>query len=341
MNDYVVGTSAYSHADKGLLREAHIGFVRQGFPFPFTDRHDGTLSEGYKEARAKAQNWVEQGFKIMGITPLLGFERPDAVPRVWKVHSPDWMGDQLSERFFENYRDTCSFLAKDLRGLVSMWQIGNEWNARAFCGPLGMRRGCDLVFYGAQGLKSSDPSVLAGTNGGGITTAYYLFGRLFNDTRRDLLDYCGVDQYFGTHRAGGPESWDAMIEELADITQSRILINEWGYSSAGELMNDAERERAWGGAYYRSCMIHKWPYAWGGGHTPEVQAEYIRQTLRVFSKHRGKLIGMFFYRWEDQQKCWCGLSDCPCETRWGLVDLAGTLKPGFYAFKEGVQQLGL
>jgi hypothetical protein len=339
MSGFIVGTSAYAHADKELLKGAHIGHVRQGFPFPFTDGHEGTLSEEYKKAKANARNWVEQGFRIMGITPLLGFERPDVEPRVWKKHSPDWMGEQHTETFFDNYRKTCAFLARDLKGLVPIWQIGNEWNARAFCGPLGMRRACDLIFCGAEGLKSDDPSLLAGTNGGGITTAYYLFGRLFNDARRGLLDYCGVDQYFGTHRAGGPQTWDAMIEELADLTQSRILINEWGYSSAGDLMNDAERERAWGGAYYRSCMIHKWPFAWGGGHTPEVQAQYIREALRVFREHRQRLIGMFFYRWEDQEKCWCGRTDCPCETRWGLVDLSGRPKPGLHAFQEGVQGL--
>ena len=50
-------------------------------------------------------------------------------------------------------------------------------------------------------------------------------------------------------------------------------------------------------------------------------------------------IGMFFYGWEDQEKCWCGRADCPRETRWGLVDLSGRAKPGLHASQEGVQSL--
>jgi hypothetical protein len=51
-------------------------------------------------------------------------------------------------------------------------------------------------------------------------------------------------------------------------------------------------------------------------------------------------VGVFFYRWEDQERCWaCGSPDCPMETRWGLVDLEGKPKPAYHAFKEGVERL--
>jgi hypothetical protein len=51
-------------------------------------------------------------------------------------------------------------------------------------------------------------------------------------------------------------------------------------------------------------------------------------------------MGVVFYRWEDQDKCWqCGSPDCPAETAWGLVDLHGRPKPAFEAFREGVSRL--
>jgi len=90
--------------------------------------------------------------------------------------------------------------------------------------------------------------------------------------------------------------------------------------------------------FYSCCKFGKWAHAWHGAHTPEVQADYIREALKVFASHRDKLIGCFFYRWEDQEKCWCGKADCPAETRWGLVDQAGRPKPGYFAFQEAVRQ---
>ena len=35
----------------------------------------------------------------------------------------------------------------------------------------------------------------------------------------------------------------------------------------------------------------------------------------------------------------CGKPDCPAETAWGLVDLAGKPKPSYFAFKDGVRRL--
>ena len=52
--------------------------------------------------------------------------------------------------------------------------------------------------------------------------------------------------------------------------------------------------------------------------------------MAVLRKHREMLLGAFFYRWEDQERCWqCGAPDCPAETAWGLVDKDGSPKPAF------------
>ena len=37
MNDLFISTSAYPKADESLLKEARIGWVRQGFPVPYKD----------------------------------------------------------------------------------------------------------------------------------------------------------------------------------------------------------------------------------------------------------------------------------------------------------------
>jgi len=66
-----------------------------------------------------------------------------------------------------------------------------------------MRQACDLVIEAAHGLKEGDRDLIVGTNTGGSVRSYYLYGRLYADPRAPL-DYCGVDQYYGTWQAGGP-----------------------------------------------------------------------------------------------------------------------------------------
>jgi hypothetical protein len=89
-----------------------------------------------------------------------------------------------------------------------------------------------------------------------------------------------------------------------------------------------------------ACQFRKWPATWGGGHTPTVQAEFVTRAIDGFVAQRDKLMGMFFYRWEDQERCWqCGSPDCPLEIAWGLVGVDNTPKPAYQAFKDGVRRL--
>ena len=344
MNSFIIGTSAYPTADHNLMKEGGIGWVRQGFPFPFADRVGSSLAQRYVKAKERSKAWRDKGFNVMGITPLFGGEKykEDAngvlVP-VWNSRAPLWMGSPGSGEFLNNYRNVCTFLAKDLKGIVGMWQIANEMDAKKFSGPLGLRRACQLILASAESLKEADDSLVVGTNTAGIDKSYYFYGRLYSDPEYShYLDYCGVDQYFGTWQNGGPANWDPLIAELHDVTEKEILVNEWGYSSSGQIMNEEEKQLASLGSYYNVCMFKKWPFVWNRAHSPEVQAEYILEAFKMFRRHRDKVIGMFYYRWEDQETCWgCGAKDCPAETAYGLVTVAGQPKPGYAAFKEGVQ----
>jgi len=79
---------------------------------------------------------------------------------------------------------------------------------------------------------------------------------------------------------------------------------------------------------------------WGPGHNPDGQSAFVREAFDLGGRRRGKLLGLFFYRWEDQDECWqCGDTDCLAETAWGLADRAGEPKPAFHAFKEGAVRL--
>ena len=336
----MIGVSAYPNADIGLMREAGIEWVRHGFSVPFTDRLNGKVSEAYREEKAEAERWVAAGMKLMGITPGPGsqtFERDAAgqLRPVWHNWMPDWCGPLGSEQNLRSFEAICAWMARDLKGMVAAWQVCNELECPNFAGPLNLRQACELILAGAGGLKASDGSLFVGMNTGGDPEGYYLFGRLFADPAAPL-DYCGDDEYYGSWHPGGPEQMADRIPELHAITGKPVVLNEFGFSSAGEPKRDASGRLPEGGG----CETKSWWRTWGPGHTPEGQAEFVRVIFDAFRAQRDELAGVFFYRWEDQARCWsCGSPDCPIETRWGLVDLKGKPKPAYHAFKEGVLRL--
>ena len=342
MNKLLIGTSAGPGANVALIQEAGIGWVRQDFPFPFADRLGGKLTDGYRQAKETAKIWCEHGLMVMGVTPLIGIggyqaDAGGVMQFIWQDWLPAWMGSPGSEDYYRQYQELCVFLAQDLRGIVRMWQVTNEMDIPIFAGPLKPRQASELILRAARGLKETDSSLIVGTNTAGGGYAYYLYGRLYADPA-GYLDYCGVDGYYGSWAEGEPETWAGRIAELYELTGKKVLVNEWGFASAGEVMNAEElRARNQGAS---ACQFRKWPATWDGGHTPAVQADYVRLVYESLLPYREVLLGAFFYRWEDQARCWqCGSPDCPLETAWGLVDIQNRPKPAYVAFKEGVKRL--
>ncbi len=340
MSELIIGTSAYPDADRDLLEEAGIGWLRRGFPFPFEDRVGGEVTESYTRTKAKAQELREDGFRLMGVTPGPGIatyetDEEGELTRRWHSRLPQWAGEPGSGELLETYEQTCRWLADDLGDLVSAWQVANELDIPVFAGPLNPREACDLISAGARGLKNADDSLLVGFNlTAGWSKTLYFFGYLYG--RGDgPLDYCGLDGYYGTWQRGGPEQWAERIDIAHDWSGKPVLVNEWGFSSAGGPVTEEERT-----SDASVCETHKWKNTWGAGHNPEGQAEFVEAAFDVFAERRHKLIGLFFYRWEDQAECWqCGDPDCPAETAWGLVDLEGNPKPAYHEFKRGVNRL--
>jgi len=339
MSNCIIGTSASESADPALLKQAHIGWIRQDFDIPFVDGVGGQLSDKYVRSKEQARRWVAQGFRMMGVSHGLGIGtyKPDATGQMafhWQSELPDWYGEPGSDAFMANYQAVCRFLADDLRGIVDLWQIANELDIPLFVGPLSVTQAAKLLESGARGLKEGNPAALVGPNMGGIQRGYYLYGRLYRDAS-DVLDYVGIDGYLGTWEPGPPQLWSERIALLHELTGKPVLINEWGFASRGEVLREGELPS---GAPL--CQSRKWQFSWGDGHTPAGQAAFVREAFRAFAKQKAHLMGLFFYRWEDQSHCWqCGAPDCPIETAWGLVDLHGAPKPSFTAFREGVEML--
>ena len=69
-------------------------------------------------------------------------------------------------------------------------------------------------------------------------------------------------------------------------------------------------------------------------HTPEGQGRFFRDLIpRMYDLPF--VGGLIVYCYSDSERCYmCGQSDCPTETRWGLVDVDGNEKPSYYAVRK-------
>ena len=72
----------------------------------------------------------------------------------------------------------------------------------------------------------------------------------------------------------------------------------------------------------------------GYPHTPEGQAKFYNDTILRFY-NTPFVCGVFIYCYKDSDTCYiCGQSDCPVETRWGLVTRAEEPKPSYRAVQK-------
>ncbi len=340
MKGFMNGVCTHEAVPLDMLKAAGIEWVREGVGYPFMDRRGGELSPGYVKVRESIRSYAAAGIKVMASALQPGSALREPGPDgnlVFKWHSryPEWYGELGSEKFQRAFEETAAWLAGDLKGLVQAWQVGNEMDWVQFAGPLNPKQACDLILAGARGIKSADRGALVGHNMAGCDKAYFFFGYLFSKENRPLMDYCGIDGYYGTWGPGGPEDWADRIKELHDLTGAPVILNEWGFASAGGIMSEEERKSG-----LSTCQLKKWAHSWGPGHTPAGQADFVKRAFAAFALRRDVLLGQFYFRWADQENCWqCGQPDCPAETAWGLVDREGKPKPSYAAYREGARKL--
>jgi hypothetical protein len=297
----------------------------------------GTISVAYLARKAKILEAYENGMRIMPVTPGLGaylWVEEEGRTR-WVDHWPEWCGPKGSQEFLENVRKTCRWIADDLAGMVGpLWQNMNEIDIPTFRGEYPEQVAADTAIASAEGVMTSDPEALCGINlshywdkGIAMADRAYRTGHPFR--------YIGDDQYFGSWQGGTVESWTDVIDRLYERYQLPVLANEWGYSSDGELKDKpdpADIPLGWPSV----CHAFGWHHDVPGGHTPQVQAEYLRRGLEIFSSHP-HVLGSFLFCWKDAKSCYhCGQVGCPAECAWGIVDVNGKAKPAYWAVKEAV-----
>ena len=328
-------TPAHGSPDFALMRDAGIKWVRQGYPFPFSDE-SGTLSPAFIRADKEIDRFRAEGFEILCSFTGPGSMRyiPEKGETTYYRAVPEYLGDPSEDRYRELLFKAAEFVGNYTKDKVKWWQIANEPDIDIFYGPLSEKDNIGFLLSAARGIMSGNPSAVCGINLGYINDYARMLIREIYRIPDSPFGYLGIDGYMGSWQAGGPETWVGYIDETAELSGKPIIINEWGFSSldSGEKYTDLEHKTHYNQSV---CYNKKWEISWGAGHTPEEQGRYVSKCLPIFAEHPA-VIGNFFFRWSDTDQCWqCGEADCPAECAWGCVDVAQKPKPAYYALKEG------
>lgn len=333
--NHMVGITPAGEANWDLVWDAGIRWLRMGVGFPFEDRVGGRLREGFSKQLDRLKRLADRGFRIMGDSPTPGSSRYDAQKKQtsWQSSMPSWAGSHEEDRYYEMLEASCVEMADRTKGICLYWQISNEPDIDIFRGPLNDEQIIRFLLASARGVKKGNPSAQCGINLGGPNDKAKMLARAIYRIEDSPFDYVGLDGYFGSWQRGGPTNWPAYIDEAHAITGKPVIINEWGYSSLqeGPITDDPERKKPYN---QDVCRNKRWGKVWRERHSPEEQAEYLSECIRIFAEHP-KVIGNFFFRYGDTPTCWqCGQPECPAECAWGMVDTAGNPKLAYHALKQ-------
>jgi len=336
--NHLVGiTPAHGNPDFVLMRELGVKWVRQGYPFPFSDEK-GTLAENFLAADKAIEKFRAEGFDILCSFTGPGSMRYSAKEGKTVYHRsvPAYLGEPTEDRYHQLLFEAAAFVGEYTKNRIDWWQIANEPDIDIFYGPLSPEDNIRYLLNASNGILKGNPNAKCGINIGYINDyARMLIKEMYN-TPSSPFSYLGIDGYMGSWQEGGPQSWLPYIDEVATCGKP-IIINEWGFSSlqSGEKYTDIERTNHYNQSV---CYDKEWHISWGKGHTPEEQARYIRECLPIFANHPA-VIGNFFFRWSDTDACWqCGEADCPAECAWGCVDVNQKPKSAYYALQEGIKE---
>lgn len=347
-DNFMVGLCAHcDNPNWQLIRNMGTKWVRLGVPYPWEDRVSGAYAPGFLRAVGEITAWRRQGFEVLCSTPALGSTRfnPEVGDTVWHSGYPAWMGSPADEDFYPALEAGISEICAMTKHLVTWYQLGNEPDFQVFIGPTTYEQNVRFNTVWVNTMKACYPGSkvginLAGVAGDGTITDYAV--NLTRKLYRELAlpyDYLGLDGYFGCWQPGGPANWIPYMDTMAQISGKPLIINEWGYGTNYEAPFERDFDRK---GFYNNinCKQKRWNNMWEGRpHTPELQADYIRQCYALFADHPACL-GAFFFRWGDSERCWqCGEKDCPTETHWGVVDVDQNPKPGYYGYQSIIREL--
>ncbi len=206
------------------ITNANINWIRNSVPFPFDK--DGNISQSYIDFKEECKQYKAHGLKIMSMT---------AIPSQCMELGIDSRTPQGKEKLCNAAR----FMAEDLQGYVDGFQIANEMGMPRFTVPFNMKEG--IEFIGMQ-LKAMHPyrgDIIIGYNSAGPQADLHAGMKPY----WQYCDYVGLDMYLGCFFSlpGFMFIFEVMARYLWAMTKKPILMQEFGYISAGKPKTKAEK----------------------------------------------------------------------------------------------------
>ncbi len=324
------------------VKDAGLFWIRINIGFPWKDRMHGELREQYLDAREEIRAAHAAGMKVMPATAPLGgwVYVPEKDETAWVDSFPAFVGEKGTDVYYENIRVAMEFTANDLKPFVEdLWQCMNEIDIPTFSNDYPLDVICNTARASAEGILRANPNAMCGINLSSYRPEAVVYADLVHQEPSPMR-YIGIDQYFGSWQAGDISSWPPVIDALFERYAVPVLINEWGYSSAGRVITDGDKkpEHLKPEGWPDVCHNLAWFHEVEGGHTEETQAQYIRDGLTVFMQHP-HVLGQFIFCWKDAKRCYhCGQEKCPAECFWGITRNDRSFKPAYFVVKELLTQ---
>ncbi len=349
-----------------LLKEANIGWIRDDIPFAFNK--DGSLSQSYINWKAEIQNYADNGIKVMAITPYpedfieygLDPREPankEAIQDVARFYLNDlkdivgafqitnemgidrftlpltleeaayFIGIQL-EAMYPDRGDI--IIGYNLGGLAILQLPGLMKDYHQYCDYVGldMYLGCFEPVLKNPNQYITILNFVRRITGKPIIMCEFGYIGLgepkTKEEKQAILEGYGfssekearehIDEFIANLPPDLADEFDKYANETPEFRANQMF--------DGEYSNHLYRELPDGYGLY------------GFPHTPEGQAEFFSYIIPKI-RNLDYVVGSFIYCWEDSGDCYvCGQSDCPVETKWGLIDGEGNPKPSYYAVKE-------
>ena len=347
------------------IKWANIQWIRIDIPFPFDENNE--LSHSYLSFKKRAASYAEKGIKVMAISPFpsqyskynIDIDTKEGQERIKEIAV--FLINDLREiiggiqvanelgipRFIlpYNMEQAIRFAGIQLEAMYPVRgdiilgynSAGPQANLHSamrkyhkYCDYVGIDiyLGCFFNFPGFMWLFEAQLRYLWALTGKPILLQE--FGYISDGkpkTKKEKLDI--LKSYNVNSQKQAQENIEDFVSRLPETFEERIKFDTQNDSS--RYYNYIFKTDMVSHLYKELPVLTKIPKC---PHTPEGQANFYR--ILIPKLYRLPFVcGTIVYCYSDSKTCYvCGQSDCPIETRWGLVTNDGKEKPSYYAVME-------
>lgn len=347
------------------IKAANIGWIRRDIPFPYDEK--GNLQEAYLSFKSWALEYKKNGIKVMGVTPypykyiahgvdirtkegekrtreIAGFLIQDMQGIVDGIQITNEMGiphftlpltmDEAA-KFIGIHLEEMYGLRKDMIIGYNSALIQADLHRKMkpyyqYCDYIGMDiyMGCFGNMTGRLWFFEAALRYLWAMTGKPLILqefGYISDGEPKTRNEKNTI----LRQYGAVNEEEAREHIEEFVEKLPE--RLRTHVKHVCKNESSHYFDLLFRSMLSNHLYCELPPKTKIP---GYPHTKAGQAAFFRDLMKRLKKLEF-LCGTIVYCYSDSDSCYiCGQSDCPTETRWGLVDREGNPKPSYYAIQE-------